>query len=319
MTKTPRLAKEKPVTSLTDQQLDNLDEITNSATPGPWHLTDSGAIVAPLTQQHVADVWEPTAVSRNGEFIEAARDALPALVAEVRRLSAELDTEKRQHSYTLRQRNNRSERLLYLQTLANTGQTQLLAEEAKDTLSASINDHLPADSDEMAASLRRDGFGDDEIADMLGGTTTAGPDIAAADNPTPLRWGLNDVMWGDDDTTTVLLSGPDGEPYWLELDPERAAVLRQDLASPDGQEQPKPGQAEGQPRLLECGLCFEEHGEEVHPHPACTVERLAELEVEHRRWVGVHNLVERAIDKGVSVIDTLDLADALGPDEPVSA
>lgn len=52
--------------------------------------------------------------------------------------------------------------------------------------------------------------------------------------PTPLRWGLNDVMWGDDDTTTVMLSGPAGEPYWLELDPERAAALHTDLAGPDG-------------------------------------------------------------------------------------
>jgi hypothetical protein len=64
----------------------------------------------------------------------------------------------------------------------------------------------------------------------------AAPDIAAADNPTPLRWGLNDVLWGDDDTVTVLLSGPGGEPYWLELDPERAAVLREDLAGPDTEE-----------------------------------------------------------------------------------
>lgn len=23
------------------------------------------------------------------------------------------------------------------------------------------------------------------------------------------------------------------------------------------------------PRLLSCGLCFEENGEEVHPHPEC--------------------------------------------------
>jgi hypothetical protein len=60
-------------------------------------------------------------------------------------------------------------------------------------------------------------------------------DLAAADNPTPLRWGLNDVLWGDDDTVTVLLSGPDREPYWLELDPERAAVLRQDMAGPTGE------------------------------------------------------------------------------------
>lgn len=59
-------------------------------------------------------------------------------------------------------------------------------------------------------------------------------DLAAAQDPTPLRWGLGDVLWGDDDTVTVLLSGPAGEPYWLELDPERAAVLREDLAGPDG-------------------------------------------------------------------------------------
>ena len=59
-------------------------------------------------------------------------------------------------------------------------------------------------------------------------------DLAAAPDPTPLRWGLNDTLWGDDDTVTVLLSGPAGEPYWLALDPERAAVLREDLAGPDG-------------------------------------------------------------------------------------
>lgn len=58
--------------------------------------------------------------------------------------------------------------------------------------------------------------------------------IADADNPTQLRWGLNDVMWGDDDSVIVLMSGPDLEPYWLELDTERAAVLRQDLAGPEG-------------------------------------------------------------------------------------
>ena len=58
-------------------------------------------------------------------------------------------------------------------------------------------------------------------------------DLAAADNPTHLRWGLNDVLWSDDDSVIVLLSDAEtGKPYWLELDPERAAVLRQDLAGP---------------------------------------------------------------------------------------
>ncbi|MEU7399972.1 hypothetical protein [Streptomyces sp. NPDC044948] len=74
-----------------------------------------------------------------------------------------------------------------------------------------------------------------EAAKMLDAITVGEPTVAVADapNPTPLRWGLNDVLWGDDDTVTVLLSGPDGEPYWLELDPERATVLRTDLAGPD--------------------------------------------------------------------------------------
>ena len=53
-------------------------------------------------------------------------------------------------------------------------------------------------------------------------------------DPVPLRWGLGDVEWCDDDQTIVLLSGPDGEPYTLELEPSQAAVLREDLAGPDG-------------------------------------------------------------------------------------
>lgn len=54
-------------------------------------------------------------------------------------------------------------------------------------------------------------------------------------DPTPLRWGLDDIEHGDDDTTTVLLSGPDGRPYWLELNPERANALREALAETDEQ------------------------------------------------------------------------------------
>ncbi|MGW3933870.1 hypothetical protein ACWECC_38325 [Streptomyces microflavus] len=65
-------------------------------------------------------------------------------------------------------------------------------------------------------------------------------DLAAADNPTQLHWGLGDVLWGDDDTVTVLLSGLQGEPYWLELGEERAAALRQDLAGP-GQDETTDG------------------------------------------------------------------------------
>ncbi|MFD3917351.1 hypothetical protein, partial [Streptomyces sp. NPDC058603] len=86
--------------------------------------------------------------------------------------------------------------------------------------------------DQLAKKDAASGAGNGALAEFLG----AGSDIAAADNPTPLRWGLNDVLWGDGDTVTVLLSGPQGEPYWLELDSERAAVLREDLAGPGSEE-----------------------------------------------------------------------------------
>lgn len=80
-------------------------------------------------------------------------------------------------------------------------------------------------TNEMAASLARDGFGPDEIANMLN------PSLEA--EPIQLRWGLDDVQWGDDDSVTLLLSGPDGEPYSLELEATRAAALRQNLAGPE--------------------------------------------------------------------------------------
>lgn len=91
--------------------------------------------------------------------------------------------------------------------------------------------------------------GDNEGAPraFLGADGTA--ELAAADNPTQLRWGLDDVLWGDDDTVTVLLSGPQREPYWLELGKERAAALRQNLTRP-GQDEtadgPSTAQAETQ-------------------------------------------------------------------------
>ncbi|MGR3875754.1 hypothetical protein ACUXZZ_45295 (plasmid) [Streptomyces graminifolii] len=50
--------------------------------------------------------------------------------------------------------------------------------------------------------------------------------------PVQLRWGLDDVMYGDDDTTTVMLSDEQRRPYWLELEPERTTALRTALAGP---------------------------------------------------------------------------------------
>ncbi|MFE9461672.1 hypothetical protein [Streptomyces californicus] len=77
------------------------------------------------------------------------------------------------------------------------------------------------------------------VARQLLGTT--GETTAVEEQePIQLRWGLNDVMYGDDDTTTILLSGPGREPYWVELDPERTAALRDALAGLDASAPPAP-------------------------------------------------------------------------------
>jgi hypothetical protein len=137
--------------------LDQIEARRAAVSKGPWRLSEDFNDIHNAEGDHLASYWH----TADGEFIVHAPEDIDAMAAEIRRLRAELATER-----------------------------------------APFHLH----------------------------SATA---IADADDPTPLRWGLNDVMWGDDDSVTVLLSGPDGEPYWLELDPERAAVLRQDLAGPD--------------------------------------------------------------------------------------
>ncbi|MDP5310444.1 hypothetical protein [Streptomyces poriferorum] len=70
---------------------------------------------------------------------------------------------------------------------------------------------------------------------VLGTTDQQPTTVLDGLEPVQLRWGLDDVMYGDDDTATVLLSGPGGEPYWVEMDPERTAALREALAGPEAQ------------------------------------------------------------------------------------
>lgn len=60
------------------------------------------------------------------------------------------------------------------------------------------------------------------------------PHPGTSADPVSLRWGLDDVLWGDDDSVVVLLSDEDLRPYVLELEPEQAAALRNALAGPHG-------------------------------------------------------------------------------------
>ncbi|WP_328545383.1 hypothetical protein [Streptomyces europaeiscabiei] len=222
---------------LTDTQLDEIEGRYKAATPGPWGVYEFGGgsmidVAAgledtgtgyrarreicrledePLDNDPTHQEWTAeedwAQVQADAEFIAHAPADVAALLAQIHRLRA-------QRKYLITQLAKRD---------AASGEAdrkvqEFLAGPTEDT---------------TAESLADDGFTPVEIANMLGGITEAATDIAAADNPTHLRWGLNDVQWGDDDSVIVMLSGPDLEPYWLELDVERAAVLRQDLAGPD--------------------------------------------------------------------------------------
>ncbi|MFJ8538130.1 hypothetical protein [Streptomyces sp. NPDC093591] len=151
----------------TDQQLDETRTAIRKAVDLYFSRVDQPD--AELLAEHVYECL-------SDEF-----DRLYRIEADTARLRAELAAEQAQHAFTLRQRNNRSERLNYLRDVAKSGQTELLVEEALNTLAASVNDHVSADGDEMAASLRRDGFADDEIADMLAPRTERSRWVAVAD------------------------------------------------------------------------------------------------------------------------------------------
>ncbi|MFE0490263.1 hypothetical protein [Streptomyces griseoaurantiacus] len=56
-------------------------------------------------------------------------------------------------------------------------------------------------------------------------------------------------------------------------------------------------------RPLACGLCYEEHGEEVHPHPECTWGRYPE-----------HDKLTKVKDKSQAVYDFLQFATKHGVD-----
>ncbi|MFD5208452.1 hypothetical protein ACFWNF_16180 [Streptomyces anulatus] len=109
------------------------------------------------------------------------------------------------------------------------------AQRALESLDSLIADHQDPGAEALGAryELARElSNTSPEVARQLLGTTeTAAPSVDEQEL-VQLRWGLDDVMYGDDDTTTVLLSGPGREPYWVELDPERTAALRAALAGP---------------------------------------------------------------------------------------
>jgi hypothetical protein len=74
---------------MTPVDLDHLAELERAATPGEWHASTSGYSVRDESGDVLADLRAKSiggieAMVANGELIAAARNALPALLAELR-------------------------------------------------------------------------------------------------------------------------------------------------------------------------------------------------------------------------------------------
>lgn len=86
---------------MSDEELDRLERLADGATPGPWDDRHRGCLRIPIIAPHPArDAdWRLIADVRsagrereaNAAFIAAARTAVPELIAEVRRLRAQIE------------------------------------------------------------------------------------------------------------------------------------------------------------------------------------------------------------------------------------
>ena len=65
---------------MSDDELAKLEALANAATPAPWRVVADSCLAIAADEGSIAiDFYE-----RDADFIVAARDAVPALVAEVR-------------------------------------------------------------------------------------------------------------------------------------------------------------------------------------------------------------------------------------------
>lgn len=68
-------------------QLDDIEARATAATPGPWKRSEDYSDVLAPDGSQLASYW----LGWDGEFIAHAREDVPALIAEIRRLRTELD------------------------------------------------------------------------------------------------------------------------------------------------------------------------------------------------------------------------------------
>jgi hypothetical protein len=78
--------------SIAPQQLNTWKQLASAATPGPWQVdsTAQGPAVIVDADEYVCTTWEDSEFDQEADaaFIAAAREAVPALIAEVERLTA---------------------------------------------------------------------------------------------------------------------------------------------------------------------------------------------------------------------------------------
>jgi hypothetical protein len=89
---------------MTEQELSALEGLCKMATPRPWYVTVTGEGKPCVSHAYEKDyhglpvVVEGMIISQDGanlEFIAVARTAVPALIAEVRRLRGEMEKARR--------------------------------------------------------------------------------------------------------------------------------------------------------------------------------------------------------------------------------
>lgn len=75
---------------MTPEELASIEALANSATPGPWRVDHSGDVVYDEPYVGVVGVAENLSED-DAAFIAAARQAVPTLVAEVKRFEFDLE------------------------------------------------------------------------------------------------------------------------------------------------------------------------------------------------------------------------------------
>ncbi|MFJ2568906.1 hypothetical protein ACIOYT_00600 [Streptomyces halstedii] len=173
----------------------------------------------------------PSVEPQHGRFIAAMDPGVGlALAAWLDRAAAEYDATVRGAAGVWSEPGEERERDAWVGQQTNQ-HALAVARQLLGTTSEAKRNEIRQSYSELAAQAREEQWRREDAAAV---------ETVEEREPIQLRWGLDDVMYGDDDTTTVVLSGPGGEPYWVELDPERTAALRAALAGPESVAPPAP-------------------------------------------------------------------------------